>query len=56
MTKEIPMAHDANGNAHPYDLEERTARFGEAVIAFAKRKEAKELHLIFCSIRNQSRD
>ena len=38
MTKEIPMTNDAkNGNGHAYDLEERTALFGEAVIAFAKR-------------------
>ena len=38
MTKEIPMPNEANGgNGHPYDLEERTALFGEAVIAFAKR-------------------
>ena len=38
MTKEIPMTNDPNGgNGHPYDLEERTALFGEAVISFAKR-------------------
>jgi len=37
MTKEIPMTNDpSNGNGHPYDLEERTALFGEAIIAFAK--------------------
>src|SRR5258707_3179324 len=38
MTKEIPMTNDqSSGNGHPYDLEERTALFGEAIIAFAKR-------------------
>jgi four helix bundle protein len=26
----------ANGNRHPFDLEERTAVFGESIIAFAK--------------------
>lgn len=25
-----------NGNRHPFDLEERTAKFGEAIIRFAK--------------------
>lgn len=39
MTKEIPMTNEAkSANGHPYDLEERTALFGEAVIAFAKRE------------------
>ena len=27
----------ANGERHPFDLEERTARFGEAIIRFLKR-------------------
>src|SRR5688572_18184336 len=31
------MTNDAGKNEPPYDLEERTALFGEAVIAFAKR-------------------
>jgi four helix bundle protein len=30
------MARSSTGAAKPYDLEERTARFGEAVIAFAR--------------------
>jgi len=49
MTKEIPMTNEASGgNGHPYDLEERTAQFGEAVIAFAKRvpRDAVTLPLI----------
>jgi four helix bundle protein len=31
--------HDgpANGSRHPFDLEERTARFGEAVVRFTKK-------------------
>jgi four helix bundle protein len=29
--------HDAFHNGQPYDLEERTARFGEAIIRFAKK-------------------
>src|SRR6266496_1491836 len=29
--------HDDSINGHPYDLEERTARFGEAIIRFAKK-------------------
>jgi hypothetical protein len=35
-----------------YNLEDRTARFGEAIIAFAKKipVKAKELHLIFSAI------
>lgn len=43
MTHESGEARDRGkrpmdgGKKHPYDLEERTARFGEAVIAFAKR-------------------
>src|SRR6266550_7115547 len=38
MTKEIRMTNDEGmGDRPPYDLEERTALFGEAIIAFAKR-------------------
>ncbi len=38
-------------NERPYDLEERTAKFGEAIIDFARKvPEAKELHLIFAKI------
>jgi hypothetical protein len=29
--------HDDFNNGKPYDLEERTARFGEAIIRFAKK-------------------
>jgi len=41
MTKH-PMTEDGSDlvvaeNGHPYDLEERTALFGESVIDFAKR-------------------
>ena len=32
-----PMTKGASVNERPYDLEERTAKFGENVIAFAKR-------------------
>ena len=28
---------DSTGDRHPFDLEERTARFGEAIVRFAKR-------------------
>jgi len=40
MNDEISMTNDKTINstsAKPYDLEERTGQFGEAVIAFAKR-------------------
>ena len=38
MSKEIQMPNDESGtSARRFDLEERTARFGEAVIGFAKR-------------------
>ena len=38
MTKEIPMSNDQSGvRAIRFDLEERTARFGEAIVRFAKR-------------------
>ena len=38
MTNKAPMTNDQNGPVRKeYDLCERTARFGEAVIAFAKR-------------------
>ena|SRR5215208_8090200 len=38
MTKECRMTNDEGENGRPpYDLEERTALFGEAIIAFAKR-------------------
>ena len=38
MTKEIRMTNDeGTGDRPAYDLEERTALFGEAIIAFAKR-------------------
>lgn len=30
------MAKESSGKQKPYDLEERTAKFGEAIIAFAK--------------------
>ena len=32
----IPVVREEAGEKHPYDLEERTARFGEAIIDFAK--------------------
>jgi len=35
MNDEAPMAHGNDANRH-YDLEERTAKFGEAVIAYAR--------------------
>ena len=31
------MPQDPNNGRHPFDLEERTARFGEAVIRFSKK-------------------
>jgi four helix bundle protein len=31
------LCEGASGNGHPYDLEERTAQFGEAVIRFIKK-------------------
>jgi four helix bundle protein len=35
---EAMLLHEgASGNGHPYDLEERTAQFGEAVIRFIKK-------------------
>src|ERR1041385_7968311 len=38
MTKEIGMTNDeGKQDSHPFDLEERTSLFGEAIIAFAKR-------------------
>ena len=37
MTGTATVAADAQGKALKFDLEERTARFGEAVIVFAKR-------------------
>ena len=37
MTKECQMTNDENKPIDKYDLEERTARFGEAIIAFAKK-------------------
>jgi four helix bundle protein len=39
MTKEVPMTNAEVGNSYdgPYDLEERTALFGEAIIDFLKR-------------------
>ena len=38
MTKECRMTNDEGKDGRPpYDLEERTALFGEAIIAFAKR-------------------
>jgi len=37
MTKECRMPNDEKGGRPPFDLEERTALFGEAIIAFAKR-------------------
>ena len=33
----MPIDEGENDKRPPYDLEERTALFGEAVIAFAKR-------------------
>ena len=37
MTGTATVAADVQGKAQKFDLEERTARFGEAVIAFAKK-------------------
>jgi four helix bundle protein len=37
MTNQAPMTNDQTADRREYDLCERTARFGEAVIAFAKR-------------------
>ena len=34
---EAAVLHEDSANGKPYDLEERTARFGEAIIRFAKR-------------------
>src|SRR6266487_4290063 len=34
---EASVLHEDSANGKPYDLEERTARFGEAIIRFAKR-------------------
>lgn len=44
-----------NENSKKYDLEERTAKFGENIIEYAKEgriwwKEASELNLIFTTI------
>jgi len=37
MTNEISNSNDStSGNHRDYDLEERTAKFGESVIRFAK--------------------
>jgi hypothetical protein len=44
---------DSNGKSTEFDLEERTAKFGEAVIAFAKWIEVKELNLIFSAIHRK---
>jgi four helix bundle protein len=33
----VNEASPENGAKHPFDLEERTARFGEAIIRFLKR-------------------
>src|SRR5882724_8613435 len=35
--KSILLHEEAAGNGHPYDLEERTAQFGEAVIRLIKK-------------------
>jgi len=37
MTKECRMSNDEKKSTDKYDLEERTARFGEAIIVFAKK-------------------
>jgi four helix bundle protein len=37
MTGTAKVADEVQGKPHKFDLEERTARFGEAVIAFAKK-------------------
>jgi four helix bundle protein len=37
MPKEAQMSNDQRAERPRYDLEERTARFGEAIIAFARR-------------------
>ncbi len=37
MTNKVPMSNEPMEDRRGYDLCERTARFGEAVIAFAKR-------------------
>ena len=37
MTGTSAVAEDVQGKAQRFDLEERTARFGEGVIAFAKK-------------------
>ena len=44
---------EEEGERPPYDLEERTARFGEAIIAFAKRvpRDVVTLPLISQSVR-----
>jgi four helix bundle protein len=36
MDGEMPVVREEAGEKHVYDLEERTARFGEAIIDFAK--------------------
>jgi hypothetical protein len=46
MTNHRPEIND-EGREKPYDLEERTALFGEARVLW---QEAKELHLIFAKI------
>jgi len=42
-------------NSKKFDLEERTARFGEDVIEFAKKVTKNELNLIFTAIVKKSR-
>jgi four helix bundle protein len=37
QTSRVMETSNGNGARHPFDLEERTAVFGEAVVAFAKR-------------------
>ena len=37
MTNQAPSSNDQTGPRREYDLEERTAQFGEAVIRFCKR-------------------
>ena len=39
MTGTARVAEDVQGKPQKFDLEERTARFGEAVIVFAKSSE-----------------
>jgi four helix bundle protein len=53
MTKEVPSSNGSSNSLRPFELEERTALFGESVTGFAKRipKNAITLPLISQLVR-----